>query len=114
MKKLIIAALILLCYNQADFALRVPVKKSGSSKMSGVKKVTDNKEQAKREIFNKREQLVTLIIGVTVIFATVFFVVFFAGIIYGAILLAECVGGIAALFIFRQPKVQSPTYTFCR
>lgn len=107
MKRLIIAALVLIGFSAAVFAQTVPVKNNEPSRMQVVKKATDEKEQTKVMIMNKDgEGIVTFTLVVTIIIATVFFVSFFAGVFYATGLVAECVAGLVALFIGSQIKAR--------
>ena len=106
MKRLIIAALALISFS-ADFAQTVP--KNDPSKMQVIKKITDQKEQTQVVIWNKdKERGAMFAFGVTVVFAAVFFVSFFAGLFYTTALLTECMAGFVALFITGQKKACPP------
>lgn len=102
MKKLIIAALMLVSFSAADFAQTV--KKNDPSIMQFLRKAA-KKEQTKVMTLNKeRGRGAAFAFVVTVVFATVFFVSFFAGLFYTSALLTECMAGFVALFITGQKK----------
>ncbi len=107
MKKLIIAALVLVSFSAADFAQTGP--KNDPSKMQVIKKATDEKKQTQVAAWNKnRERGATFAFRATVVFATGFFVSFFAGLFYTTALLTECMAGFVALFFAGRKKAWPP------